>query len=136
MRSRVAPLVLVTGLFAFAVPAVASAQGVTAAGDAYGGPVVPVAPVIQEAPPSAPPAPPAPLVLPAEEEVEAPEVTPEEQAPEAARPPADVAEEPAPKVAALPFTGFELGAVSVLGLALLGAGIAGRVLMRRGVGSS
>jgi hypothetical protein len=133
MRSKVAPILISTGLLALAAPGVAAAQ--TAVQNAYGGAVVSQQPVIQQAPPVVPTVTPAPVVLPAVDEVEpGPEAkgAPEAVAPEAASPPAEVAEQPA-QVAALPFTGLELGVVAMMGFALLAAGIGGRMLVRRGV---
>jgi hypothetical protein len=73
------------------------------------------------------------VVLPEVDE-EVPPAPQGEAAPEEAVPaPEVVPAEEAPAVAALPFTGLELGVVSLMGLALLAAGVAGRMLVRRGV---
>ena len=130
MPSKAASLVLSAGVLALAAPAAAVAQ--SPAANAYGGAVVTQAPVVQAAAP-------APVVLPAVEEGETPVA---EEAPVAEAPVAEAAPEAAAPVAqagpveALPFTGLELGVVGLLGMVLLGAGIAGRMIMRRGVRAS
>jgi hypothetical protein len=135
MRSKVATAVVTSGVFAFAVPA-AVAQ-TTAAQDAYGGAPATQVTVLQPPAPTPVTTVPAVPAVPAVPEVrgveeEAPEVqpTPErEAAPKAvAKPEARVAE-----VAQLPFTGLELGVAALLGSALLAAGIAGRLALRRGI---
>jgi hypothetical protein len=135
MRSKVATAAVVSGVFAFAVPGAASAQAPVQS--AYGPPEV--AKVVT-------PTTPAPtIVAPAQITTAVPPVTEvrgvqaespaleEAPAPRTVAPDAEPAKAPVrAQVAALPFTGMELATISLIGLALLGAGVAGRFALRRG----